>query len=187
VFDVPHPTREYDYSVIEEFDIKDGIVRGIRIGASVPGYYTYSPVFAADWQRYALRPMLTRHGKPSTVLLDVAYLCMEHDCGDPRYWLYVIFDQAGIAVNYFGTTKRTDPIEICLNLDNATAISLDLHAPDYTRPILELDHLDPTALIYPLTEVSTLTLTSFYETFKASDTACFVVPGKYWEEAPVGP
>lgn len=187
-FVVPHPTREYEYSVSEEFDVKDGIVRGISVSGGTANYL-YSPVLAADWQRYALRPMLTRHGKPSAVSLQVAVLCMEGGCGDPIYRLFVVFDHAGIAVSYYGSAKDTDPVKICPNPDNIHAISLDLQAPDDPRPILELEHLDPAELplIYPLAKVSTMTLDSFYETFKASDTACFTVPAKYWEELPAGP
>ena len=47
-----------------------------------PATSPYSPVLAADWQPYALRQMLTRHGKPSAVSLFVPILCMERDCGD---------------------------------------------------------------------------------------------------------
>ena len=187
-FVVPHPTLEYDYSVAEDFDVKDGIVRGISVGGGTANY-VYSSVFAADWQRYTLRQMLTRHGKPSAVSLQVAVLCMEGGCGDPIYRLFVVFDHAGIAVSYYGSAKDTDPVKICPNPDNIHAISLDLQAPDDPRPILELEHLDPLELplIRSLPEVSTLTLDSFYETFKASDTACFTVPAKYWEELPAGP
>lgn len=174
--------RWYD-SQVGMFISADTIVSGGTVN------YVHSPIFAADWQRYALRQMLTRQGKPSAVSVQVAYLCMERDCGDPLYRLFLVFEQAGIAVSYFGTAERTDPIRICPNPDNVHAISLDLQAPDDPRPVLELEHLDPAELplIHPLTEVSTLTLDSFHETFKASDTACFTVPAKYWEELPAGP
>jgi hypothetical protein len=188
VFRVPHPTLEYDYSVAENFDVKDGVVQGISIGGGTVNDI-YSPVFAADWQRYALSQILIRHGEPSAVSLEVDYLCMERDCGKPGYRLFLVFEQDGIAVSYFGTAERTDPVKICPNPDNVTTISLALQAPDDPQPVLGLEHLDPAELplIHPLTEVSTLTLGSFYETFKASDTACFTVPAKYWEELPAGP
>jgi hypothetical protein len=182
VFDIPYAATVFDYRIRQAFDHQDGKVRSIRAIGEVPGGKT-NDTLSADWRRFSLERILSDYGKPTQVLLDLSNYCADRCPALTEYGMYVLYDQLGILIRYFGSAPRGDPILVCPIFAQVNYIELWLQSPQDSDPLLERMHLDPDELkgLRPLGETTGMSIDTFYETFKdSSSKACVSSPAKFW-------
>ena len=85
-----------------DFHQEDGIVQSID--ARNETYYTpLQDSFTALWQRYALQPVLSRHGVPSQVYFNFSVGAPCVGTGNfPDYGMWVAYEDRGFAIRYSG-------------------------------------------------------------------------------------
>lgn len=179
VFEIPHPTRPYDYYLKMSFDHQDGIVRSIRvIGYIFPG--GKSERFAQDWHRYSLDQVLTRYGEPSQVMLEF----WPNPPGPYYpYGLFVFYDHKGVLIEYGGSAIPGEPFRICPQVEGVEYLRLWLRSPGEGPALLDLADLDPVerAQMLPLEKATGMDVETFYKTFKEPDTKiCLESPAEVW-------
>lgn len=180
-FDIPHPTRPYDYLLDLSFDHQNSVVQSIQVTSYIsPG--DKSERFAQDWHRYSLDQVLTRYGEPSQVMLE-----LWPNPPEPYYpyRLFVFYEERGILIAYEGPAIPGETLQVCPKFEQVTHLRLWLQSPGQERSLLELADLDPLeqAQMLPLEEATGMDVQTFYETFRqAGTTTCLESPAEVWPQ-----
>jgi len=178
-FEIPHPTRSYDYMLDLSLDHQNGVVQSIHVMSFItPG--GKSDHFSQDWHRYSLDQVLTRYGQPSQVMLKLS-----PNPPGPYYpySLFVFYDHLGILIRYSGSAIPGEPFRICPKLEEVEHLNLWLQPPGEGPSLLELANLDRAVLaqMLPLEQATGMDIQTFYETFREAEAAvCLESPAEVW-------
>ncbi len=166
----------------------EGIVRSIEIQNDT----YYAPLqeqFTSLWQRYALQPMLARHGVPTRVYFDLSIGAPCVGSGNfPTYTMWVIYDDQGIAIRYSGFLLYDhDSWSVCPVFGQSGGIRISLWSvkDEVGPPDFATEVYDPSGefSVYGfLSELTTMSTQTFYETFRQIEPqACVEIPRTPYE------
>lgn len=162
-FRVPQSVRYYELLEVS-IDVQDGLVLQIFIG-----------------QPYPVEKILNDMGKPSEIWINA--ISSNTASQDGRYSLALFWPDKGVLAVYDGTTRKTNPIEICLDKIDRTTTSLWLWDANQQREFLQIggDLLigsPPYQRDFYQLEIATeIDIDIFYEEYgKLGNSFCFNMP-----------
>ncbi|MEJ5308298.1 MAG: hypothetical protein WHX52_00880 [Anaerolineae bacterium] len=169
-------------------DQADGIIRRIEVRNN--GYYpALQAQFTTLWQRYALQPVLVRHGPPTRVFFDMTIGAPCIGSGIfPTYDMWVIYDDQGIAIRYSGLLLYDhDTWAVCPVFGQWRSIAISLWSvkdgiapPDFAAGVY--DPAGDFSVYGFLPELTTMSAQTFYETFRQPvPQACIEIPRTPYE------
>ena len=161
---------------VETLDVgfrqQDDLVHSIEITAEY--YYLLSQEgFAPAWQGYTLSQMLSNHGTPSRIHLDLGLGNVD------RYNLWLIYGNLGMAIRYSGEIIRDNSgWLVCPVFSTADGIEIRLQSPNIDRPLVEFEHRELSSGFQgELTELTGMSLQQFHATFSQFPPQdCLLVP-----------
>jgi hypothetical protein len=176
-----HPNFELTFTGTENTIDHIAVDARIYLPDDPVGYF---PSFAEVMRQYSLPNVLSEHGVPSRILLEVQG---QVDPGaGTQASILLFYDNAGILINYwFLDVVTQDPntgiLEACLDYEHNYSISLYLQNPNDKTPLERMigaeDDYALNVLLKPLEEITTIGIEDFYRLFVDSDdSACFKVP-----------
>ena len=156
-------------------------------GVFVENDHYYLPLrddFAALWGRYALQPVLSRHGPPSQVYLNLSIGAPCIGVGIfPDYSMWVMYQDQGIAIRYSGMLiSDHEKHLICPVFGQVGQIQIRLQSPEADDELV-----DPASEVYDLDGTFSISGTAadlagmsgqeFYDAFSVPDPqACIPIP-----------
>jgi hypothetical protein len=173
----------YDSTMEVAFHREGDLVRGVTVRNN--RHYTSSPEgFTTLWQRYALQPVLSRHGVPSQVHLNLTVGAPCIGAGNfPDYKMWVIYENQGIAIRYSGLALRdNEKWLVCPVFGELKMIEIRLQAAG-----AETELVDPESEVYDpggtfsvygfLPELTGMSLQAFYDAFsQLVPQTCIIAP-----------
>jgi hypothetical protein len=165
------------------FHQEDGIVQSI----DVRNEYTYAPLqedFTALWQRYALQPLLSRHGVPSSVYLNFTVGAPCAGIGNfPDYGMWVAYEDDGFAVRYSGLLLYDhEKWLLCPVLGQVKNIRVRAQSSAVHSDLVDLstevyDTSGEFSVYGPLSDMAGMSTSAFYDVFsQPHPRACIEVP-----------
>jgi hypothetical protein len=142
--------------------------------------------FTALWQRYALQPMLSRHGAPSQVHLNLTVGAPSAGgAGNfPDYRMWVTYEEQGIAIRYSGLVLRdNEKWLVCPVFGELRSVEIRLQAAGAGAELVdpESEVFDPggTFSVYGfLPDLTGMSTRAFYDAFgQLEPDTCISVPG----------
>ena len=178
-FDPPlseRPVQYNQYNLALDFTQEMGVVHSIHV-LSQPLGAPRANHFAQDWSYYSWNQVLTRHGAPSQVHIQ---LVPAIEPGAPVYYnLALVYDHLGFFINYEGPAVYEPPVmRACPRFEEVTLIVLELQVSRPGESILKPQEEYP----FPTLEEATgMNVEAFYETFRDADSdTCFESPAEMW-------
>lgn len=167
-----------DYYVGVTAILTKEVVSRMRVSSRVLDIGT-SAQFTQDWQALALHRVLARFGMPSEVRLSANDFAPEP--GVPfLFTLNVIYADKGIAIQYNGyLQRRAGKLMLCPALSHVTEINLLLASPGNEAQFWDqLREWSQMLIEYtsPIQDVTSMSVTDFYNTLRDSPNACFNPP-----------
>jgi hypothetical protein len=165
------------------FHEQNGVVQSVLV-ENDDYYLPLRDDFAALWGRYALQPVLSRHGPPSQVHLNlnVGAGCVGSGLF-PDYVMWVIYQDQGIAIRYSGMLiSDHEKYLVCPVFGQVGQIQLRLQSPgadaELVDPSSEVYDLGGTFSIYgTAADLAGMSEQEFYEAFSDPvPQACISIP-----------
>lgn len=182
VFPMPSKGQKEYEIYVEVQPQQNGIVRALRVSGSVPGAVEGTS-FAHDFRSYSLGEILTRHGRPSQVRLELSNRCFDPPCVS-GYGLYLIYEHLGVLIAYYGPSQRGDPLLLCPQFTKVGYVKIALQSPDDVMSLFDTAKIPQDQIeeaTRPLEEVTDMTIDQFYRVFKEHvDTKCISSAASYW-------
>lgn len=176
--------RMYDNMVDVTFHREGDLVQGVTVRDN----HSYAPFydeFVTVWRRYALQPLLSRHGVPSQVHLNLTVGAPCAGVGNfPDYKMWVMYENQGIAVRYSGfALADNEKWLVCPVFGQLKTIEIRLQAADGDSQLVdpESEVYDPggTFSVYGfLPDLAGMSEEAFYDSFRQSEPrTCVIAPG----------
>jgi hypothetical protein len=157
-------------------------------GVTVRDNYRYAPFydeFVTVWNRYALQPLLSRHGVPSQVHLNLAVGAPCAGVGNfPDYKMWVLYENQGVAIRYSGfALADNERWQVCPVFGQLKSIEIRLQAADGDAQLV-----DPESEVYDLggefsvygflPDLAGMSVEAFYDSFSQPEPrTCIIAPG----------
>jgi hypothetical protein len=173
----------YDSMMEITFQRAGDLVQGVTV-RNTPRYAPLQDDFVTVWQRYALQPILSRHGVPSQVHLNLTVGAPCVGGGNfPDYKMWVMYENQGIAIRYSGLALRdNEKWLVCPVFGQLRMIEIQLQAADAGTELVdpELEVYDPggTFSVYGfLPDLTGMGAQAFYDAFSQLEPrTCISVP-----------
>jgi hypothetical protein len=175
--------RMYDNIVDVTFQREGNLVQGVIVQSN-SSYAPFYDEFVTLWHRYALQPLLSRHGVPSQVHLNLTVGAPCAGVGNfPDYKMWVIYENQGVAIRYSGLAlDDNEKWLVCPVFGQLKSIEIRLQAADGGSQLVdpESEVYDPggTFSIYGfLPDLAGMSGGAFYDAFSQPEPrTCIMVP-----------
>lgn len=156
----------------QDYLVEDGRVQIIRMGAPSKDFFSIPTV-------------LSRFGKPSEIWI---YAATSSPNNTQPIYMVLFYSEQGIMVRYFENPQRPgDPLQGCFHLSEDLPI-IWLWSPEEAETFMDFAKrapgfgLDFEESFRPISEVTDLTVETFYDNFKDSNnTTCLETPAENWD------
>ena len=174
-------TRDLGISMSLEYVEVNGIVEYLDAGFGALNNIFHSPTPINDWTPYKLYTILSNFGPPSQVLLNIYH--PNQPTTTTGYELWVMYSKLGMTIVYSGEMLKIEPVyHVCLNSqgnDGIYAVGIFIQSSNF--PQLPKVITNQIASARDLAQVTNLSISEFYNTFKQSNTLkCIDSPEKQW-------
>lgn len=141
-----------------------GIIQAIEVRSDINEALP-SNRFPTDWRHFSLDQVLSRHGRPTHVELQVKPPL--HPNSPPSYLMWIVYENHGFWILYAGRSSFDgERMHICPSLQTTFGLDLWLQSAKSSTPVFRPT---PGAGTRSLEEVTGMSLEEFYTTFRDAD------------------
>lgn len=179
--DLSKPLMHIHFQFLEQ----DGVVIATHvnidhIGLDLSTLYQY-------WNSYSPSAIMHKYGQPERVWLEIGAMCAAGCGGISHYDLFLFYDHQGILIIYHGKTSIQEGYRICPEFNKeagqVNGIDIFLSSDMNQAPLEQLVDISEGRIpfIFPLEQVSTLSIQGFYELFTQADSnPCIETSREKW-------